>query len=329
MRNLLNLPNKMRYISLVLILLIACQPKQQDESSKSDWAIVIHGGAGNMDPATFSIERQNEYKIKLEEAIKVGSNILESGGTSLEAVEASIHILENSPLFNAGKGAVFNANGQNEMDASIMDGFSGKAGAVAGVRHVKNPISAAISVMEKSPHVLLIGEGAEDFVEQNEVELIDTSWFYTERRWKSYEKMKENKHGTVGCVALDKHGNIVAGTSTGGMTMKMPGRVGDSPIIGAGTFADNNTCGISATGHGEFFIRNVVAYDVAAIMKYQGKSIDEAAQYVIHDKLKSQNAEGGIIGLDASGNIIMEFNTTGMFRAWNKSGSSLASEIFK
>lgn len=317
----------MRYLALLFIFLLACQPPQK-EISPVEWALVIHGGAGNIDQANFTTDRQEAYKIKLEEAIQVGSSILKEGGTSLQAVEASIHVLENSPLFNAGKGAVFNAMGQNEMDASIMDGASGKAGAVAGVRHIKNPISAAIAVMEKSPHVLLIGEGAEIFAQNQGVEIVDTSWFFTERRWKSYEKMKEDKHGTVGCVALDKYGNIAAGTSTGGMTMKMPGRVGDSPIIGAGTYADNATCGISATGHGEFFIRNVVAYDVAALMKYQGKSIQEAASWVVQDKLKSQEAEGGIIGLDAQGNIIMEFNTTAMFRSSVKSGEAIETAIF-
>jgi len=318
----------MRYLPLLLVFLWSCQSPQEEVTQKADWAIVIHGGAGNMDPERFSEERQMEYKSKLEEAIQVGSTILKEGGTSLQAVEATIHVLENSPLFNAGKGAVFNAKGQNEMDASIMDGASGKAGAVAGVRHIKNPISAAIAVMEQSPHVLLMGDGAEVFAADKGVEIIDTSWFYTERRWDSYEKMKQDKHGTVGCVALDQHGNIAAGTSTGGMTMKMPGRVGDSPIIGAGTYADNATCGISATGHGEFFIRNVVAYDVAALMKYQNKSIQEAASWVIQDKLKSQNAEGGIIGLDAHGNIIMEFNTSGMFRAYMKAGETMESAIF-
>ena len=323
-----------KYLPLILILIWSCQTevkneKEQQIQTNPDWAIVIHGGAGDIEKEGFSEERQSEYKQKLEEAIKVGSLILENGGTSLEAVEASIHIMEDSPLFNAGKGAVFNALGQNEMDASIMDGKSGKAGAVAGVRHIKNPISAAIAVMEKSPHVLLIGDGAVKFASEHKVEMIDTSWFYTEKRWKSYEKMKQDKHGTVGCVALDKLGNISAGTSTGGMTMKMPGRVGDSPIIGAGTYADNQTCGISATGHGEFFIRNVVAYDVAAIMKYEGKNIQEAASYVIQDKLKSQNASGGIIGLDAQGNIIMEFNTTAMFRASNGSDDNLRVAIFK
>lgn len=318
----------MRYLTLLFIFLLACQPPQKEEISPVEWALVIHGGAGNINQEAMSEERQTEYKIKLEEAIEAGSAILKEGGNSLQAVEASIHVLENSPLFNAGKGAVFNAMGQNEMDASIMDGASGKAGAVAGVRHIKNPISAAIAVMEKSPHVLLIGEGAEIFAQNQGVEIVDTSWFFTERRWKSYEKMKENKHGTVGCVALDKYGNIAAGTSTGGMTMKMPGRVGDSPIIGAGTYADNATCGISATGHGEFFIRNVVAYDVAALMKYQGKSIQEAASWVVQDKLKSQDAEGGIIGLDAQGNIIMEFNTTAMFRSSVKSGEAIETAIF-
>ncbi len=319
----------MRYLPLLLLFLISCQPDEAKELENAEWAIVIHGGAGNISADNISVDKQEQYKIKLSEALDIGSQILENGGTSLDAVEATIHILENSPLFNAGKGAVFNAKGQNEMDASIMDGATGKAGAVAGVRHIKNPISAARAVMEKSPHVMMVGSGAEQFSEENGVELVDTSWFFTEKRWKAYEKLKENKFGTVGCVALDKNGNISAGTSTGGMMMKMYGRVGDSPIIGAGTYADNATCGISATGHGEFFIRNVVAYDVAAIMKYQNKSIHDAAQFVIQDKLKSIGGSGGIIGLNAQGDIIMEFNTKGMFRGYMSDKKSKEVALFK
>jgi len=195
--------------------------KTEKPEPKADWAIVVHGGAGNINPNQLNEEQRTQYKIKLEEAVQKGTVILESGGTSLEAVEAAIHILEDSPLFNAGKGAVFNAKGQNEMDASVMNGADGNAGAVAGVRHIKNPISAAIAVMNESPHVLLIGDGAENFVEEKGVALVDTSWFFTEKRWKAYQKVKENKMGTVGCVAMDRQGNIVAGTSTGGMTMKV------------------------------------------------------------------------------------------------------------
>jgi len=302
--------------------------EKQYENSEAKWAIVVHGGAGNISADQLSEEMQSQYKVKLEEAVQKGSDILKSGGTSLRAVEASIHVLENSPLFNAGKGAVFNANGQNEMDASIMDGKTGKASAVAGVRHIKNPISAAIAVMNKSPHVLLIGKGAEHFAEENGLELTDTSWFFTEKRWEAYQRLKENKNGTVGCVALDLNGDIVAGTSTGGMTMKMPGRVGDSPIIGAGTYADNKTCGISATGHGEFFIRNVVAYDISAQMKYLDISLEEASKRVILEKLKTQHANGGIIGIDALGEIVYQFNTTAMFRASASSYQEIESAIF-
>lgn len=320
-------------LPILLILLWSCQTemKQADKQTVTtnvEWAIVVHGGAGNIDPEQMDEEKSGEYKAKLEEAIQAGSEILKNRGTSLQAVEASIHILENSPLSNAGKGAVFNANGQNEMDASIMDGMSGKAGAVAGVRHIKNPISAAIVVMNESPHVLLIGEGAEDFVESKGIELTDTSWFFTERRWEAFQKIKENKNGTVGCVALDINGNIVAGTSTGGMTMKMPGRVGDSPIIGAGTYANNETCGISATGHGEFFIRNVVAYDISARMKYLNLSLEEASHQVIIEKLKKLGGDGGIIGIDAQGNIVAQFNTTAMFRASASSNQKVQSAIF-
>lgn len=317
-------------LPLLLIFLWSCQMENKTEQSdsKADWAIVVHGGAGNIDPDQLNEEQRTLYQLKLEEAVQKGSVILENGGTSLQAVETAIHILEDSPLFNAGKGAVFNAKGQNEMDASVMNGADGNAGAVAGVRHIKNPISAAIAVMNESPHILLIGEGAENFAKEKGVVLVDTSWFFTEKRWKAYQKVKENKMGTVGCVALDRQGNIVAGTSTGGMNMKMPGRVGDSPIIGAGTFAKNKSCGISATGHGEFFIRNVVAYDISALMEYKGLSLEEASQLVILQKLKSQNANGGIIGIDAQGNIVAQFNTTAMFRASASSIYKIESAIF-
>ena len=318
----------MKYLSfLLVVLLISCTPEKPINNPQ--WAIVIHGGAGDINPDNLSVEKQKAYKVKLTEALEVGSAILKNGGTSLDAVEATIHIMENSPLFNAGKGAVFNAFGQNEMDASIMYGKTGKAGAVAGVRHIKNPISAAIAVMEQSPHVLLIGQGAEDFAQSKQVEIVDTSYFFTERKWESYKKLKQEKYGTVGCVALDKQGHITAGTSTGGMTMKMAGRVGDSPIIGAGTYADNSSCGISATGHGEFFMRHLVAYDIAALMKYSQLSISQAAQEVIQNKLKPIGGSGGVIGLDKAGNIITEFNTQGMFRGHASELQEIEVAIFK
>lgn len=321
----------MKYLYLILIIsLLSCSSEQaKQEQKKPNWAIVIHGGAGNINPDNLSVEKQKVYQAQLTKVLEAGSKILMNGGSSLEAVEASIRMMEDSPLFNAGKGAVFNAKGQNEMDASIMYGKTGKAGAVAGVRHIKNPISAAIAVMQQSPHVLMVGQGAEDFARKSHIEIVDTSYFFTERRWESYQKLKEEKHGTVGCVAIDKNGDITAGTSTGGMTMKMPGRVGDSPIIGAGTYANNATCGISATGHGEFFMRQLVAYDISAIMAYQHKSLKEAARQVIQEKLKPIGGSGGVIGIDSSGHIITEFNTQGMFRGSMCEGEAPKVALFK
>ncbi|MBN2681081.1 MAG: isoaspartyl peptidase/L-asparaginase [Bacteroidales bacterium] len=283
------------------------------------YAIVIHGGAGNFSENDISETKQLEYSAKLMEALVLGDSILKNNGTSLQAVEQVIKILEDSPLFNAGKGAVFTNAGTNELDASIMDGKTLKAGAVAGVGDIKNPISAALKVMTNSNHVLLAGKGASIFAREQGLEIVDSSYFYTEERFKALEKQKSaeeqiDKKGTVGCVALDNFGNIAAGTSTGGMSNKKYGRVGDSPIIGAGTYADNQTCGISCTGHGEFFIRYAVAYDVSALIKYKGMQINEAADFVINDKLKNAKADGGLIGIDKNGNICMVFNTTGMFR---------------
>ncbi len=297
-----------------------------------DFALVIHGGAGTIKKEFMSEEKEKEYKAKLTEALDAGYKILKDGGTSLDAVEKAINILEDSPLFNAGKGAVFNSEGMNELDASIMNGKDKTAGAVAGVRHIKNPISLARLVMEKSPHVLMAGDGAEKFAVENGFELVDTSYFYTERRWESLRKVKSlenlknpvfepaekkgSKFGTVGCVALDKAGNLAAGTSTGGMTNKKYGRIGDSPIIGAGTYADNNACAVSCTGHGEFFIRYAVAYDITALMKYKNLSLKKAAGEVINKKLKEVGGSGGVIAIDKKGNIAMPFNTSGMFRGY-------------
>lgn len=328
----------------ICILLAGCANLQEEKTENSQpkkptWAIVVHGGAGVMNPDNFTDEKEKAYKDKLTEALTAGGKILESDGSAMDAVEAAIRILEDSPLFNAGKGAVFNAEGVNELDASFMDGLTLNAGAVANVTKIKNPISAARKVMENSPHVMLIKEGAEQFAAEQNLALVDPEYFYTENRWKSLQKAKQRekenledknkKSGTVGCVALDNNGNIAAGTSTGGMTNKKYGRVGDSPIIGAGTYADNNTCGVSATGHGEFFIRNVVAYDIAARVKYKGESAEVAANDVINSKLKAIGVSGGVIVLDKYGNISMPFNTTGMFRGYKYPGEAPVVLIFQ
>ncbi|MEY2905063.1 MAG: hypothetical protein RJA52_1079, partial [Bacteroidota bacterium] len=295
----------------VFIFLFSCNTQKNP-----DYAIVIHGGAGTILKSNMTDEKEEEYMNALHQALDIGEKILENGGTSMEAVEKTIHYLENSPLFNAGKGAVFTHDGKNELDASIMNGADLSAGAVAGVTTVKNPISLAKAVMEKSEHVMLIGKGAEEFAQIQGLEMVDPSYFYTQNRFNGLQKALENekkddKFGTVGCVALDREGNIVAGTSTGGMTNKKFNRVGDVPIIGAGTYANNTTCGISCTGHGEYFIRYTVAHDVSALMEYKNLSLKEAAKIVVHDKLLKAGGSGGLVGLDAKGNITMEFNSEG------------------
>ncbi len=302
---------------------------------KVEYAMVIHGGAGTILKKNMTEEMEQSYVATLNEALDTGASVLSKGGSALDAVTEVIKLMEDSPLFNAGKGSVFTNAGTNEMDASIMMGIDQNAGAIGGVTNVKNPITAARKVLENSEHVLLTGQGAELFAEQQGCEMVDPSYFSTERRLKSLEraKAKENmgfheeteeskhfKYGTVGCVALDKAGNIVAGTSTGGMTNKRYNRVGDSPIIGAGTYADNATCGISSTGHGEYFIRYAVAYDIAARMEYKGISIEEAAKEVVMEKLVKKGGSGGVVGLDSNGNITMTFNTPGMYRGYIKPG---------
>ncbi len=302
-----------------------------DESPKNSFGLVIHGGAGTILKKNLTPELEIQYKETLEKAAKKGYEILKNGGTSLDAVEQTIHILENSPLFNAGKGAVFANNGKNELDASIMDGKTLNAGAIAGVTNLKNPISAARKVMENSEHVLLARKGAEEFAVTQGLETVDTSYFYTEKRYNSLLKAKNKdikdkaayidpyinnyKYGTVGCVALDKNGNLAAGTSTGGMTNKKWSRIGDSPIIGAGTYANNNTCAVSGTGHGEYFIRAAVAHDISALMEYKGLSLQEASKEVVQNKLKKMGGSGGIIAIDHKGNLVAEFNTAGRYRA--------------
>jgi len=293
------------------------------------WSIAVHGGAGNMKPENFTTEQLNEYEQEMNKALSIGVEILKSGGTSLNAVEQVVRYLEDCPLFNAGKGAVFTHEGRNELDAAIMDGRTLSAGAVAGVSNVKNPISLARKVMENSPHVMLTGKGASEFALENGVELVDSSYFYTPQRWNDLQRvLSKEKMGTVGCVALDVHGNLAAATSTGGMTNKRWGRIGDAPIIGAGTYANNSTCAVSATGHGEFFIRYAVAHDISALMEYQNLSLNAAVEKVIMGKLLNAGGRGGVIALDHLGNVCMMMNTTGMFRAFARSDGSTGFAIF-
>lgn len=325
------------YISLnkfLIALLFVLKIAAVDSFSQNKFGLVIHGGAGTIKKENMSPEREKEYLSKLEEVLSAGYEILEKGGSSLDAVETVIKLMEDSPLFNAGKGAVFTAEGTIELDVSIMDGKNLSAGAAAGLKHVKNPISLARKIMEKSPHVMLIGEGAEKFAKEHNLEIVDQKYFFTKERWESLQRIKENesklkeKHGTVGAVALDKNGNIAAGTSTGGMINKLWGRIGDTPIIGAGNYADNNTCGVSGTGHGEYFIRLGIAKDVSALMEYKGYTLQRASDEVI-SKLTKFGGTGGIIALDKYGNVAMPFNTSGMYRGYHISGSEPVIKIYK
>jgi len=319
---------------------------QRGENSK--FVLVVQGGAGAIpknDP-----EREAAYKEKLKEAMLAGCDILSKGGSAVDAVEKVIIILEDSPLFNAGKGSVFTNAGTNEMDASIMDGRMLKAGAVCGVRTIKNPIRAARMVMEKSPHVMLCGEGADEFAGKHGLEIVDTSYFFDEYRYNQWEKIRDKeqnkldhsddendgkgevpaggkKYGTVGAVALDKNGNLAAATSTGGMTNKRYGRVGDSPIIGSGTYADNASCAVSCTGHGEYFIRTVAAHSVCDLVKYKNYTVEKASREVL-DKIKQLGGDGGMVALDNKGNFAMQFNTTAMIRGYAKEDGNISVEIF-
>ncbi|MCF6351941.1 MAG: isoaspartyl peptidase/L-asparaginase [Cyclobacteriaceae bacterium] len=327
-------------ILIVSILFFSCTKDEktnqivESEIEQSDKVgsitLVIHGGAGTILKENMTPEKEKAYREKLNEALQTGYKLLEEGGTSMSAVVAAIQVMEESPLFNSGIGAVYTHEGRNELDASVMDGNTGKAGAVASVTTIKSPIRAALEVMNNSPHVMMTGPGAEAFAKEQGLEMVDNAYFGTERRKKALEKALKKeaeqtsdllqyqdwKYGTVGAVALDKEGNIAAGTSTGGMTNKRYGRIGDSPIIGAGTFAENISCGVSATGHGEYFIRNAVAYDIAARMKYLNISVGESAKEVIQKKLVEKGGSGGVICLDRAGNIAMEFNTAGMYRGY-------------
>ncbi|MCL1097933.1 isoaspartyl peptidase/L-asparaginase family protein [Shewanella gelidii] len=306
------------------------------------FAIAIHGGAGTISKANLTETQKQEYKAKLQQAVNAGYDILQQGGTSLDAIQASINLLENSPLFNAGLGAVYTFDGKHELDASVMDGKSMNAGAVAGVKHIKNPIDLALSVMRNSPHVMLAGEGAEEFALTQGFQFVPANYFDTQKRYLNLQDAKQKLHrakesgndyqasvqrldldykfGTVGAVALDQLGNLAAGTSTGGMTAKRYGRVGDSPVIGAGTYAQNGVCAVSATGHGEYFIRYQVAGDICARIKYKKDSLIKASNTVIKETLVEAGGTGGVIAVDHHGNIAMPFNTEGMYRASRKSG---------
>jgi beta-aspartyl-peptidase (threonine type) len=293
-------------------------------ADKAAYGIAIHGGAGTLPRSEMTRKLEEKYLADLGQALDAGYAVLESGGSSEDATIAAVKVLEDSPLFNAGKGAVFNKAGEVELDAGVMVGATGRAGAVAGLKHIRNPIELARLVMEKTPHVMLVGPGAEEFALDQGMTLVPNSYFYTERRREQLEKalkgdrmaaIKLNYYGTVGAVARDRKGNLFAATSTGGITAKIPGRVGDSPHIGAGTYANNRTCAVSATGQGEFFIRSVVSYDIHALMDYKGLTLKQAVDEVVQHKLKALPAEGGVIAIAADGDIEMSFNTEGMFRA--------------
>ncbi len=333
------------FITLISAILAGSFPVFSQDTSdvESTFTIVVHGGAGTITRKNMPEDLEADYRSVLTRAVNTGYDILAEGGTAIEAVVESIKVMEDSPLFNAGKGAVFTHEGYNELDASIMDGKNLNAGAVAGVSHIKNPIEAALAVMNHSSHVMLTGKGAELFAGKQHVQLVDSGYFYTERRYKSLMRIRErekdgssiktrihdSKFGTVGVVALDKNGNLAAGTSTGGMTNKKYGRIGDSPIIGAGTYADNETCAVSSTGHGEFFIRKVVAYDIAAKMKYGKYTLQQAADKVINDELVKMGGDGGVICIDYKGNIAMEFNTEGMYRGYRRKEGEARVFIYK
>lgn len=368
-----------KLFSLIFIVVLVTMPlqtlaqksgfpdtKQLQSPQNPRLGFVIHGGAGVIRRGDLSPEKEAEYRKKLEEALLAGYKALQAGKTALDAVEIAINILEDSPLFNAGKGAVFTNDGKNELDASIMNGKTLAAGAVAGLRRVKNPITLARAVMEKSPHVMMIGDGAEKFAEQEKIELVDPKYFFTPERFDSLQKilkeekekqekekqtpkpkvqslngenslleqmtetqrLPENKFGTVGAVALDKDGNLAAGTSTGGMTNKKFGRVGDAPIIGAGTYANNNSCAVSATGWGEFFIRLGVARDISALLEYRALPIQQAVDLVLN-KVKTLGGDGGVIAMDKFGNIGISFNSEGMYRAYINADGKPVVEIYK
>src|SRR6188768_214466 len=343
--------------SLFLLLLLYCTnslvAQKEMSTGKQNFVLVIHGGAGTITRQNMTEQNERAYKLSLEKALQAGYEILNSGGSSLDAVEATVKILEDNPLFNAGKGAVFTHEGKIELDAAIMNGKNLAAGSMAGVTIIKNPVSGARAVMEKSGHVMLIGKGAEAFAAEQGLDIVDPSYFYTQSRWDSLQnlikqdsiknkinkvntktlveeaKNNDSKFGTVGAVALDVQGNLAAATSTGGMSNKKYGRVGDVPIIGAGTYANNATCAISCTGWGEFFIRLVVAKSVSDLMEYKNLSLQKAAEEMIMKKVPQLGGDGGLIAVDKKGNIAMPFNTAGMYRGYIRSDGKAVVKIYK
>lgn len=308
--------------------------------------LAIHGGAGTIERSKMTPEKERAYRAGLERALAAGYEILKRGGSSLDATEAAVRVLEDDPHFNAGRGSVFTSAGTNEMDASIMDGKTLKAGAVGSVKHIKNPISLARLIMEKSPHVMLDCAGAEAFAKANGVELVDQKYFFTQERWDALQKIKaaekqrtsgagkifvitdQDRHGTVGAVALDKDGNLAAATSTGGTTNKLPGRIGDTPVIGAGTYANNQTCAVSCTGDGEYFIRAAAAHEVTALMEHRGMTLQEAAQTAL-DAVKKLGGTGGLIAIDKNGDMALPFNTNGMYRGYVDPTGKFVVEIYR
>jgi len=329
---------------VVMLLFFGCSSEK--EKKQPTFGIVIHGGAGTILKENMSDEMEKAYIEKLTEAITSGHAILKAGGTSQDAIEKTIRVMENSPLFNSGKGAVLTENESIALDASFMDGKTLNSGAIAGVKHIKNPISAAIKVMHNSPHVLLSGTGADRFAVEQNLDTVPESYFITDRRLRDLKRVqqletdkkitlnsseqlyfKNQRYGTVGCVALDLNGNLAAGTSTGGMTNKKWGRIGDAPIIGAGTYANNLSCGVSATGWGEFFIRSVVAHDIAALVEYKKLSVKDASKQVLQ-KVEDLGGDGGVVVMDTHGNVAMEFNTPGMYRAHMNSEGKLTVRIY-
>lgn len=303
------------------------------------FGMAIHGGAGTLPRAEMTGELEQQYRQGLSLALAGGMAILESGGSSLDAVTRAVMTLEDNPVFNAGRGAVFTLDGNNELDAAIMDGASRDAGAVCGVGHVKNPVQLARAVMEKSDHVMLSGAGAEDFALSQGFALLPRSYFHTPERWRQLERIRSGEQGlsgltishvgTVGAVARDTHGNLAAATSTGGMTGKRFNRIGDTPIIGAGTYADNRSCAVSATGHGELFIRNVVAHDIAARIRFGGQNLARAVYEVVREELPAMQGEGGVIAIDRNGDVVLEFNSEGMFRASQRAGEAAFVGIYR
>lgn len=305
------------------------------------YALAIHGGAGTINRATMSAEKEDAYHAGLRRALAAGYAILQRGGSALDAAVAAVIELEEEPLFNAGRGAVFNSDGKQEMDAAVMDGATSRAGAIAGICGPRNPVLAAKAVMEKSDHVFFSGEGAARFCKEAGLEHVDPKWFYTEARWNALQaelkRRAENapddgdesrKHGTVGAVACDAEGHVAAATSTGGMTAKMPGRVGDSPVIGAGTWADDKGCALSATGHGEFFIRHAVGHEVSARMRLAGQSLERAANELVMDILGPIGGSGGLVAIDTKGNIALPFNCSGMYRGYVREDGKVHTAIY-